>query len=412
MNRVSPGFARLVGVALAGVAVACSSDDGAGQSRGGAGSGGASGGGPSSGANSGGSVAQGGKSGGGGKTAGDGGQSAAGNGNEGGGVSGGGRPAGWLYTEGNKIFESDGKGAGTPWMGRGMNIDDIFFCGYNGSLWMESPGAEMKTIVSKVMSDWKPNFFRTSLAMASFAKTVSFSENVDEYQKPMVDAIKAMGSYAGVHVLVVLRSDASMIGHFPGGPEPTGSPSDGASTPDKSKFPNGTDDVYKALVNSFKDDAFVMFGLSNEPGGNALPNEQIHAAMNHAVGVIRAEEARLGVPHHLVAVQGQGWTGDVSYYADHALMHDDVVYEVHGYPPPPSAYTYANLPIVIGEYGSIDAAAFFADVEQKQIPNLAWDMDPYSNCAPDLVEVNQSSSNLVPTEWGKTVQAYLLDHAD
>jgi hypothetical protein len=137
--------------------------------------------------------------------------------------------------------------------------------------------------------------------------------------------------------------------------------------------------------------------------------------MAHAVGVIRAEEDRLGVPHHIVAVQGQAWTGDISYYADHALEHDNVVYEVHGYPPPTNAYTYANLPVIIGEYGHIEGAAaqaFFADVEAKGIPNLAWDLAPYSDCAPDLVEVNHSSTNLVPSAWGKLVQAYLLEHAD
>jgi hypothetical protein len=70
--------------------------------------------------------------------------------------------------------------------------------------------------------------------------------------------------------------------------------------------------------------------------------------------------------------------------------------------------------VIIGEYGSLDsgsAPGFFADIEAKQIPNLAWDFDPYSNCAPDLLEVNQSSTNLVPSDWGKLVQAYLLEHA-
>ncbi|NOU31042.1 MAG: hypothetical protein HOO96_24350 [Polyangiaceae bacterium] len=87
------------------------------------------------------------------------------------------------------------------------------------------------------------------------------------------------------------------------------------------------------------------------------------------------------------------------------------MYEVHGYPPAPASYTFAELPVIVGEYGTLaDVPAFFADLETKQIPSLAWDMAPYSNCAPDLVAVNRSSTNLVPNAWGSTVKAYLAAH--
>jgi hypothetical protein len=216
--------------------------------------------------------------------------------------------------------------------------------------------------------------------------------------------------------LVALRSDASMVGqdNEHGDPEATGIPSDSTTTPDKAKFPTGTDALYVALVNAFKNDKFVAFGLTNEPGGNLLSNDQIRGALDHAVGTIRAEEDKLGVPHHLVSVQGQSWTSDIGFYADKPLSHDNVVYEVHGYPPEAQWYTYANIPVIIGEYGSLDAGtapAFFADLEKKQLSSLAWDFDPYSNCAPDLLEVNLSSTNLSPSAWGKLVQGYLLDHA-
>jgi hypothetical protein len=118
------------------------------------------------------------------------------------------------------------------------------------------------------------------------------------------------------------------------------------------------------------------------------------------------------VPHHLVSVQGNGWTSDISFYAKSPLAYDNVVYEVHGYPPAQSSYTYANIPVILGEYGSLtNAATFYADVEAKQIPNLAWDFDSYSDCAPDLLQVNQSDTLLQPSAWGMTVQAYLLAHA-
>jgi len=87
-----------------------------------------------------------------------------------------------------------------------------------------------------------------------------------------------------------------------------------------------------------------------------------------------------------------------------------VVYEVHGYPPATSSYTYPKLPVILGEYGSLASGtsdSFYADIEMKQIPNLAWDFDPYSNCAPDLVNVTHSATSLMPTAWGTTVKNYL-----
>jgi len=216
-----------------------------------------------------------------------------------------------------------------------------------------------------------------------------------------------------VHVLVTLRSDTSMIGQdeTDGDPEGTGLPSDTATTPNATLYPTGTDATYVALVDTFANASFVLFGLTNEPGGDKLTSATIAAAMSHAVGVIRAEEDRLGVPHHVVSVQGNSWTSDISFYATTPLPYDNVVYEIHGYPPTTASYTYSNIPVIIGEYGTLsDSTTFYADLEAKQIPNLAWDFDSYSNCAPDLLTVNQSPTNLVPTAWGTTVQTYLLAH--
>jgi hypothetical protein len=300
-------------------------------------------------------------------------------------------------------------------MGRGVNTDDLFLCGYNGTLALPSAEQTLQTVMSGLLSGWKPTFVRMSLAMATHSTAASWLANPAQYRTPMINVINAIGAYPGVYVLVTLRSDRSMIGEdmVDGDPEATGLPSDSTTTPDKSSFPTGTDATYTALVDSFASSPFVLFGLTNEPGGNKLPNETIAKAMSHAVGVIRAEEDRLHVPHHLVAVQGNGWTSDITYYASNPVAYDNVVYEVHGYPPKAAAYTYANLPVIIGEYG-LDAdlsAAFYADVEAKRIPNLAWDFQPYSNCSPDLVNVTHDARSLTPTAWGSIVQGYLLAHA-
>jgi hypothetical protein len=326
----------------------------------------------------------------------------------------GGLPAGWLYTNGSKIYVSNGSG-GRPWMGRGVNVDDIFLCGYDNTLWMMSPDQTLETIVSGLVSGWKPTFVRISLSMDSYPTITSWLSNPMQYKTPMTNVINAIGANPNVYVLVTLRSDASMIGQdtVDGDPEATGLPSDSTTTPNAGMFPTGTDATYTALVDTFASSSFVLFGLTNEPGGNKLTSSTIAAAMSHAVGTIRAEEDRLGVPHHIVSVQGNGWTSDISLYATTPLTYDNVVYEVHGYPPATSSYTYANIPVILGEYGSIAGgteAAFYADLEAKQIPNLAWDFEPYSNCAPDLLNVTTSASNLMPTAWGSVVQSYLLSH--
>jgi hypothetical protein len=306
-----------------------------------------------------------------------------------------GYPSGWLYTQGGTVNVSNGT-SGTQWMGRGVNFDDVYLCGYNYTLWMTDPETTLTTMAAHVVTEWKPTFVRISLGMNSNPTTVSWtSGNAATYKTPMTNLIDWFGSQ-GVYVLVTLRSDVTM------------------TTPiDEATFvpTNATDPVYQAIVDTFAHSSFVMFGISNEPGGNALSDSQIRAAMDHAVSTIRTEEDKLGVPHHLVSVQGNDWTSNISFYAQNPLPYDNVVYEVHGYPPPASSYTYSNIPVIIGEYGSLsNPGQFYADVESKHVPTLAWDLDSYSNCAPDLVSVNQSASNLVPTAWGQTVKAYLISH--
>jgi len=312
-----------------------------------------------------------------------------------GGTTGNGIPSGWLYTQGASLYLSDGT-TGTKWMGRGVNVDDVFFCGYNNSLWMNDPQSALATLWAHLMSEWNPSFVRISLGMNSFTVTSWTSGDPSTYKTPMTNVIDSLTG-AGAYVLVTLRSDTSMTKN--GSDDATCLPT------------NATDDTYRAIVDTFATSSHVLFGVSNEPGGNTLSNQTIRDAMDHAVSVIRAEEDKLGAPHHIVSVQGNDWTSDISFYASSPLSYDDVVYEVHGYPPPASSYTYANIPVIIGEYGDLpDANAFFADLEAKGIPNLAWDFDSYSDCTPDLLTVNQSSSNLVPTAWGSTVKAYLLQH--
>jgi hypothetical protein len=283
-------------------------------------------------------------------------------------------------------------------MGRGVNMDDIFLCGYNWAGWMNPTDAEntLETIVSGLISAWKPTFIRISLAMNSDGTSVSWLSNPSVYKTPMTNVINAIGANPNVYVLVTLRSDSSMV--------ETDSGNEATYIPQAA-----TDATYRALVDTFANSKFVIFGVCNEPG--TIQSSSLVPVMSHVVSVIRAEEDSLGVPHHLVSVQGRMWTSDISFYSAAPLSYDNVVYEVHGYPPATASYTYANIPVILGEYGSLsNAAAFFADIESKQIPNLAWDFEPFSDCSPDLLTVTQSATNLTPSSWGNTVNAYLLAH--
>ena len=315
----------------------------------------------------------------------------------------------WLYTKpgSNKIYVNPGSGE-TVWMGRGVNMDDLFMGGYNNNLSMSDPATEMEHAVAKLMADWKPNFIRISLSMNSYT-VVSWlsSGNVAQYRTPMEALINAIGAYPNTYVLVCLRSDTSM------------KYSDITDSDDARCLPtNATDAVYQALVDSFHDKPHVIFAVSNEPGGNSESDSAIASAMSHAVDVIRAREATYGSNQHLVSVQGNSWTSKIDFYSTSPLTQNNVVYEYHGYPPDITGaygYTFSNIPVIIGEYGGANYAGFsqteagtyFADWEAKQIPNLAWCFSPWSDVAPDLLNVTWDGNDIQPNEWGKMVKAYL-----
>jgi cellulase (glycosyl hydrolase family 5) len=329
----------------------------------------------------------------------------------GGGGGGGGAPvpAGWLYTVAgeNRIYISNGQ-SGSTWVGRGVNADDLFLCGYNTGMWMTNPdGAQaMQDVVSNIASQWNANFFRVSLSMNSFMPVCTWVGS-SAYKNGMTDVIHALGAIPGTYVLVTLRSDASMVDTSGGS---CGHNDDAVCLPT-----NATDDTYRALVDTFKDAPYVLFGLSNEPLGGSTDQQKIVDAMTHAVGVIRAEEDSLGVPHHLVSVQGRQWTSVIDFYNSAPIPEDNVVYEYHSYPPDPSGYTQSSIPVIIGEYGPGGggdlgfAQAFFADIEAKSIPSLAWDAAAYSPCQPELLQVTYDAS-LATTGWGDAVKGYLKSH--
>ncbi|MFO0551637.1 MAG: cellulase family glycosylhydrolase [Polyangiaceae bacterium] len=317
-------------------------------------------------------------------------------------------PAGWLLTKpgDNKVYVSDGASE-SVWVGRGVNVDDMFLCGYNYGFWMSNPGGDqaLGAVFDALVAEWHPTFLRLSLSMNSFSPVVGWTSD-NAYKTAMTNIIKGLGAHPNTYVLVTLRSDTTMV-------EPNGG-SCGQGDDAICLPSNATDDVYRALVTTFKDDAFVLFGIANEPGGLSSTDSDIRSRMDHAVSVIRAEEDQLGVPHHIVSVQGNQWTSKIGFYDNDPLPYDNVVYEYHSYPPTSAGYTMSNIPVIIGEYGPLNgdtsfASSFYNDVEAKSIPNLAWSLSPYSNCAPDLTQVTYDDS-LTTTAWGQVVRTYLQSH--
>jgi hypothetical protein len=80
-------------------------------------------------------------------------------------------PSGYLYTLNNKIYLSSGT-VGTQWMGRGVNMDDVFFSGYNYEFGSFSPATSCETTMEQVVSNLVSgintlNFIRISLSMNS-----------------------------------------------------------------------------------------------------------------------------------------------------------------------------------------------------------------------------------------------------
>ena len=273
---------------------------------------------------------------------------------------------------------------------------------------MDSSGEQaLLGMIANMMTEWKPTFVRVSLGMNSYDVVSWIGSSV--YKTAMTNVINAIGAYPGTYVLVTLRSDTTMV-NTDG--SVCGQGDDAVCLPS-----NATDDVYRELVSTFGSAPYVLFGIANEPGGMDAADKDISTRMVHAVGVIRAQEDKLGFPHHIVAVQGNQWTSKIGFYNSSPLAYDNVVYEYHSYPPEATGtygYTQSNIPIIIGEYGPTGsdvtfADAFFVDVEDKQIPSLAWSLSPYSNCAPDMVQVTHSST-LTPNTWGQKVKSYLLAH--
>jgi len=312
---------------------------------------------------------------------------------------------GWLRTEGNQILSEDG----SVFRGRGANVHDTRNCGacYNPNV------AGVNRRIDELVDVWGANFLRLCLESHEPSED---PVNDAEYMQDIIEIVEHIGTKPGVYVLASLWWDATVDAT-------------------ELKIPAATVvPIWEKLVEKLAPYSHVMFGLVNEPTGVHSSDTvevddddvEVWEAMNNTVAAIRAVEARVGSPKHLIAVQGTRAYGKfLQYYPNHPITAgegENIVYEVHVY--------YGNdgdkweyrwktpaetLPVIIGEFAEVyeswdtlsleDCDKMIIDAEALDIPWLAWTF--HTNCGNPLINADNSCEanvNISPTSgWGELI---------
>jgi hypothetical protein len=308
---------------------------------------------------------------------------------------------GWMYTEGNKVYESNA----TLWQGKGANLHDTRSCW--ACSWSAPDVVEVKRRADELIDVWGASFVRLCLETDPTAGTQNKTVADDpEYLAHVRDVVDHIGA-KGAKVLLSLWVSPT----FGNNGLPT----------------TATNAVLEVLAEEFKDTPYVMFGVCNEPQMNydGSGDANVHAVMTAAVEAIRAVEDKNNAPHHLIAVQGVGgWARRLDYYISNPIASDNVVYEVHVYDPEAKfnemvTVPAQTLPVVIGEFGPVsnpdigvnmtlaDCQALVDLANVEQVPFLAWTF--HMRCPPNLLVDNSNGScgagmALEPTEWGQLLK--------
>jgi hypothetical protein len=316
---------------------------------------------------------------------------------------------GWLYTQGNRIYRSDG----TPFRGRGANLHDTRSCWR--CAWSAPNPDEVIRRMDALVDDWGANFIRIVLESYGEGSTeqqdgaVQYGNVLEDsdYLEDVQTIVEHAGTKPGVVVLLSLWVDP--------GTDDMGWPTE------------QTRDAWRLLTQTFSTTPHVMFGIINEPQSNydGSRDAEVWNAMNLTVEAIREEEDLASTPHHIITVQGTGgWARFLDYYIDHPIEAgggENVAYEVHVYDSEDDfddrfVTPSATLPVVIGEFGPDgtymtmdDAAALMPLAEDHGVPYLAWTF--HMNCPPNLLEDTANGcvagTELRPTAWGELLQGRL-----
>jgi len=330
----------------------------------------------------------------------------AGSGGADGGSNGGGGtvPAGWLYSSGNHLRVSGGTGA---WHARGANLPDTRSC--DACTFFAPSTAEVNRRADELIS-WGANFIR--LDMESYASSGGRTQWANPLQDPayvqdLATIVSYIGTHPGVYVMVSMWVDPTITAE--------GWPS------------AATGDTWAKLAQVFASQKHVLFGVVNEPQNNydGAQDAQVWTAMNNTVARIRTVEASLGVPNHVVVVQGTGgWARRLGYYVTHPITAGsgrNIAYEVHVYDAASQFNTLfvqpsQTLPVIIGEFGpagtmsEADAQALMDQAETLEIPWLAWTF--HMRCSPNMLTDFSGGGcglgmALTPTSFGTLVRTQL-----
>jgi hypothetical protein len=308
-----------------------------------------------------------------------------------------------MRTQGNKILNSDG----TTFFAKGANIFDTRSCGSCAS---NPPDvAEVKRRIDYAVNEVGLKFLRLCLESTTYGNglTVGNILNDPQYRADVKEIVDYIGTKPDIKVLVSVWSDPS-LGNLG---RPTSS----------------TNDVLRALVQDYATHSYVMFGVCNEPEENwdGSGDATVWQLMNSAVEAIRAEEAKLKSPPHLVAVQGtRAWARSLSYYITHPITAAggvNVVYETHIYDSSSQFNVLLNtpaatLPVIVGEFGPATGYMTQADCDELMVrckalnvPFLAWAF--HMRCPPNMLVDNSGGScgvgmTLQLTPWGNSVKNF------
>jgi len=311
----------------------------------------------------------------------------------------------WLYTEGNKIYQSTGE----IWFGKGANIQDTRSC--NACTWSPPDVEEVKRRIDELVDVWGANFMRLTLESYSQASGRTHWQGLledSEYLDNIIEIVDHIGRKSGVVVLLSLWEDPTF--------SEMGWPTD------------NTIPVWEKLSETFSNVSYVLYGIANEPTGNwsGALDAQCWEAMNTIVAAIRSVEEQLGSHKHIIAVQGtREWARRLDYYVTNPITAGDgenIIYETHVYDPITEFQILfiepaQTLPVIIGEFGPVsgfntmsDCEELIKEAESLKIPYLAWTF--HMRCPPNLLVDNSNwgcgkNMPLEPTPWGELLIKYL-----
>jgi hypothetical protein len=311
---------------------------------------------------------------------------------------------GWLYTEGNKIKNSDG----TNFMGRGVNMFTTRPCGaYEGRT-----TADVLAEIDELVNNWGANLLRLCLVNnnvgVAYDPTVTTGSILTDqtYRDQLVAIAEHVEAMPGVYAIFDIWWDQNIDKHNGGVP----------ADADLPEFI----ETWEKLTEILKPYSHVLFGICNEPLANGdFSRDKIWNVMNEVAKAIRAKE---DTNKHIILAPGIDRYGrDIDYYVNHELVYENdtkienIVYESHVYNNrnewQDMLFTPGEtIPALTGEFGpdqymTLEETIEFMELsEEKGIPWTAWIYGNSCGGEKDMINSNGSITN-----WGEIIKTHILN---